>query len=150
MNTSSSLLAAIASLTVEDHSWLSPNHCAGPVLDLLGSHGWTVVTTPEANVHATPRARTGARTSNGSDTHATWRRGIVWSVADALADAKPWFQDSDSPVVAHLATNAGARPAHISKATGRGRERAASSLQPLTMNGLVVADTNGGTYRLSS
>ncbi|WP_236572937.1 hypothetical protein [Streptomyces sp. GS7] len=53
MNASATLLPAIVHPAMEDRRWLSSDHCAGPVLDLLDALGWAIVDTPEANVHAT-------------------------------------------------------------------------------------------------
>ncbi|MFD9403074.1 hypothetical protein ACFWA4_30165 [Streptomyces sp. NPDC060011] len=56
MNASSTLLPAVVRPAMEEHAWLSSDHCAGPVLELLGSLGslgWAIVDTPEANVHCT-------------------------------------------------------------------------------------------------
>ncbi|WP_260640527.1 hypothetical protein [Streptomyces angustmyceticus] len=52
MNVSASLLPAVVRPAVEDRHWLSSDHCADTVLDLLGTLGWALVDTPEANVHA--------------------------------------------------------------------------------------------------
>ncbi|MEV8103750.1 hypothetical protein [Streptomyces sp. NPDC088135] len=53
MNASATLLPAVVRPAVEDRQWLSSDHCAAPVLDLLDALGRTIAETPEANVHAT-------------------------------------------------------------------------------------------------
>ncbi|MCX4785390.1 DUF317 domain-containing protein [Streptomyces sp. NBC_01221] len=92
MNASATLLPAVVRPAVEDRRWLSSDHCAGPVLDLLGTLGWAVVDTPEANVHA--------RSPDGRvyvgwlpEDSAAWKRGIVWKVRVHPTDAEPWVQE---------------------------------------------------------
>ncbi|MER6599138.1 DUF317 domain-containing protein [Streptomyces rubiginosohelvolus] len=92
MTTSATLVPAVVHPAPEDRCWLSSDHCAGPVLDLLNSLGWAVVDTPEANVHAT-----------SPDGHvyvgwlpedpAAWKRDIVWRVQVLPADGAPWVQE---------------------------------------------------------
>ncbi|MEY9846363.1 hypothetical protein ABH940_003450 [Streptacidiphilus sp. BW17] len=53
MNASAALLPSVVRPTVEERSWLTTDHCAGPVLDLLNACGWPTVQTPEANIHVT-------------------------------------------------------------------------------------------------
>ncbi|MCO4695138.1 hypothetical protein LRR80_01186 [Streptomyces sp. RO-S4] len=45
MSTSATLLPAAVRPAANDHHWLSSDHCAGPVLDLLGALGWAIVDT---------------------------------------------------------------------------------------------------------
>ncbi|MGW1104281.1 DUF317 domain-containing protein [Streptomyces sp. NPDC002540] len=92
MNASATLLPAAARPAVGDHHWLSSDHCAGPVLDLLDALGWAIVDTPEANVHAT-----------SPDSHVyvgwlpedatAWKRGIVWRVRVQPTEGDPWVQE---------------------------------------------------------
>lgn len=51
MNVSSIRLPAVVRPVVKERDWLSSDHCAGPVLELLGALRWAIVDTPEANVH---------------------------------------------------------------------------------------------------
>ncbi|MFE9011797.1 hypothetical protein [Streptomyces cyaneofuscatus] len=53
MNTSSTLLPAVVHSAVEVRPWLSSDHCARLVLELLGGLGWTIIDTPKSNVHCT-------------------------------------------------------------------------------------------------
>ncbi|MGQ4488600.1 hypothetical protein ACN6LM_006071 [Streptomyces sp. SAS_281] len=53
MSTSVTLLLAAVCPTADTLHWLSADHGAGPVLDLLDGLGWAIVDIPEANVHAT-------------------------------------------------------------------------------------------------
>lgn len=53
VSTSATLLPAVVRPTADALHWLSADHGAGPVLDLLDALGWAIVDTPEANVHAT-------------------------------------------------------------------------------------------------
>ncbi|MEV6398503.1 DUF317 domain-containing protein [Streptomyces sp. NPDC051907] len=92
MTTSAALLPAVVRPAVEDRHWLSSNHCAGPVLDLLGALGWSIVDTPEANVHA-----------NSPDGHVyvgwlpedatAWKRGTVWQVRVQPTEGEAWVQE---------------------------------------------------------
>lgn len=92
ISASSSLLPTPIRTTVEDRSWLSCDHFAGPVLELLGSLGWPMADTPEANVHCT---------SPDGRVYVGWlpedpgagRRGIVWRVQAQPADAEAWTQE---------------------------------------------------------
>ncbi|MFJ4007350.1 DUF317 domain-containing protein [Streptomyces sp. NPDC090023] len=92
MNTSATLLPAVTRPAVEDRHWLSTDHCAGPVLDLLDALGWTTVDTPEANVHATSpdgRVYVGWLPEDA----AAWRRGILWQVRVQTTDGDAWVQE---------------------------------------------------------
>ncbi|MFB8124006.1 DUF317 domain-containing protein [Streptomyces bacillaris] len=92
MTTSATLLPTIVRPAPEDRCWLSSDHCAGPVLDLLDSLGWAVVDTPEANVHATSpdgRVYVGWLPEDPS----AWARDIVWRVQVLPADGAPWVQE---------------------------------------------------------
>ncbi|MFF0714035.1 DUF317 domain-containing protein [Streptomyces bauhiniae] len=89
MNASATLLPAVVRPAVEDRRWLSTDHCAGPVLDLLG---WTIVDTPEANVHATSpdgRVYVGWLPEDA----AAWKRGILWQVRVQPTDGDAWVQE---------------------------------------------------------
>ncbi|MCX5314749.1 DUF317 domain-containing protein [Streptomyces sp. NBC_00154] len=95
MNASATLLPAIVRPTVEDRYWLSSDHCAGPVIDLLDALDaldWAVADTPEANVHATsPDGR--VYVGWLPEDPAAWQRGIVWQVRVHPTDAEPWAQE---------------------------------------------------------
>ncbi|MFJ7096781.1 DUF317 domain-containing protein [Streptomyces mirabilis] len=92
MNASASLLPAVVRPAVEDRCWLSSDHCAGPVLDLLDALGWAVVDTPEANVHATsPDGR--VYVGWLPEDPAAWKRGIVWQVRVQPTEGDPWVQE---------------------------------------------------------
>ena len=86
------LLPAAVRPAAEGRGWLSSDHCAGPVLDLLSALGWAIVDTPEANVHCTSPD---GRVCVGwlPEDSAAWRRDIVWRVRVAPADAEPWVQE---------------------------------------------------------
>ncbi|MGY5034821.1 hypothetical protein ACWC9U_29020 [Streptomyces sp. 900116325] len=76
MNASATLLSAVIHPAPDDRCRLSSDHCAAPVLVLLNDLGWTVVETPEANVHATSpdgRIYVGCLPENP----AAWQRDIV-------------------------------------------------------------------------
>ncbi|MEU6172741.1 DUF317 domain-containing protein [Streptantibioticus parmotrematis] len=92
MNTSSTLLPAVVRPAVEERSWLSSDHCAGPVLELLDALGWTIVDTPEANVHCTSPDR---RVYVGwlPEDPTAWSRDIVWRVQVTPGHAEPWVQE---------------------------------------------------------
>jgi len=91
VNTPGNLPAAVRS-SVEDRDWLSSDHCASPVLDLLGGLGWAVVHTPEANVHCTsPDGRVYVGWLPEDTT--AWQRGIVWQVRVQPTDGEPWVQE---------------------------------------------------------
>src|SRR5690349_4039755 len=92
VNASSTLLPAVVRPAVEDRAWLSSDHCAGPVLDLLGALGWAIVDTPQANVHCTSPDGCVYVGWLPEDT-AAWMRDIVWQVRVAPADAAPWVQE---------------------------------------------------------
>ncbi|KND38307.1 SPDY domain-containing protein [Streptomyces acidiscabies] len=92
MNASSTLLPVLVRPTVQGRDWLSSDHCAGPVLNLLAGLGWSVVATPEANVHAT--------SPDGlvyvgwlPEDPAAWKRGVVWQVRVQPIDAESWVQE---------------------------------------------------------
>ncbi|MET7775056.1 DUF317 domain-containing protein [Streptomyces mirabilis] len=92
MNASSTLLPAVVRPATEERAWLSSDHCAGPVLELLGALGWAIVDTPEANVHCTSpdgRVYVGWLPEDAT----AWKRGIVWQVRVVPADAEPWVQE---------------------------------------------------------
>ncbi|MFB6838954.1 DUF317 domain-containing protein [Streptomyces sp. NPDC056361] len=92
MNASATLLPAVVLPTVEDRRWLSSDHCAGLVLELLHSLGWTVVDTPEANVHATsPDGR--VYVGWLPEDPAAWTRDIVWRVQVQPAEGDSWVQE---------------------------------------------------------
>ncbi|MFF9784175.1 DUF317 domain-containing protein [Streptomyces nigrescens] len=92
MNASTTLLPAVVRPAVEDRHWLSSDHCAGPVLDLLDNLGWALVDTPEANVHAT---------SPDGRVYVGWlpedpiacKRNIVWQIRVQPAEGDPWVQE---------------------------------------------------------
>ncbi|GAB3177313.1 DUF317 domain-containing protein [Streptomyces incanus] len=92
MSTSATLLPAVVRPAANDHHWLSSDHCAGPVLDLLGAFGWAIVDTPEANVHA---ASPDGRVYVGwlPEDPAAWKRDIVWHVRVQPADGDLWVQE---------------------------------------------------------
>ncbi|MFD4505348.1 DUF317 domain-containing protein [Streptomyces sp. NPDC058457] len=92
MNTSAALVPAAVRPPVGDIHWLSSDHCAGPVFDLLGALGWAIVDTPEANVHATSpdgRVYVGWLPEDAT----AWRRDVVWHVRVQPAEGNPWVQE---------------------------------------------------------
>ncbi|MBP0450577.1 DUF317 domain-containing protein [Kitasatospora sp. RG8] len=92
MNATSSLLPSPVRPTLENRSWLSSDHCAEPVLELLGALGWPIVNTPEANVHCTsPDGR--VYVGWLPEAPDAWQRGIVWRVRVQPADAEAWTQE---------------------------------------------------------
>ncbi|MER5972261.1 DUF317 domain-containing protein [Streptomyces sp. NPDC002055] len=92
MNASTTLLPAVVRPAVEDPHWLSSDHCASPVLDLLDTLGWTVVDTPEANVHAmSPDGRVYVGWLPEDPT--AWTRGIVWQIRVQPTDGDAWVQE---------------------------------------------------------
>ena len=101
MDTPTSLLPGVVRTASARRAWLSSDHCAGPVLDVLGALGWSLVSTPEANVHST---------SPDGLVYVGWlpedadarKRGIVWQIQVASAGAEPWVQEFgiDSPAEA--------------------------------------------------
>ncbi|WP_369392797.1 DUF317 domain-containing protein [Streptomyces sp. CG1] len=92
MNSSATLLPAVFPSAMEDRRWLSSDHCAGPVLDLLDALGWAIVDTPEANVHATsPDGR--VYVGWLPEDTAAWKRGIVWQVRVQATEGDPWVQE---------------------------------------------------------
>lgn len=77
---------------IEERSWLSSDHSAEPVLELLGALGWPIVDTPEANVHCTsPDGR--IYVGWLPDDPGAWQREIVWRVRVQPANAQPWTQE---------------------------------------------------------
>ncbi|WP_416484252.1 DUF317 domain-containing protein [Streptomyces sp. CL12] len=92
MNASTALLPALVRPTVEERSWLSTDHCAGPVFDLLDACGWAIVDTPEANVHATSPDGHVYVGWLPEDT-AAWTRDIVWQVRVQPTEGEPWIQE---------------------------------------------------------
>ncbi|MFF3069205.1 DUF317 domain-containing protein [Kitasatospora sp. NPDC057936] len=92
MNTLSSLLPAPVHTAAQDRSWLSSDHCADPVLALLGGLGWPMADTPEGNVHCTsPDGR--VYVGWLPEDPGAWQRDIVWRVQVRPADADPWTQE---------------------------------------------------------
>ncbi|MFD7121064.1 DUF317 domain-containing protein [Streptomyces sp. NPDC059922] len=92
MNTSPTLLPALVRPAVKDRRWLSSDHCAGPVFDLLDALGWAIVDTPEANVHATsPDGRVYVGWLPEDTT--AWKRDIVWQVRVQPTEGDPWGQE---------------------------------------------------------
>ncbi|MEU0447546.1 DUF317 domain-containing protein [Streptomyces tendae] len=92
MSASATLLPTVVRPAENNHHWLSSDHCAGPVLDLLGALGWAIVDTPEANVHATsPDGR--VYVGWLPEDPAAWRRDIVWHVRVQPTDGDPWAQE---------------------------------------------------------
>lgn len=92
VNASSALLPAVVRPAVEDRPWLSSDHCAGTLLDLLDALGWAIVDTPEANVHSTsPDGR--VYVGWLPEDPAAWRRGIVWQVRVQPTESDTWVQE---------------------------------------------------------
>ncbi|MGW6561651.1 DUF317 domain-containing protein [Streptomyces hydrogenans] len=92
MNASAALLPSVVRPSVEDRHWLSSGHCATPVLELLHGLDWTVVETPEANVHATsPDGR--VYVGWLPEDPAAWRRDIVWRVQVLPTEGDAWTQE---------------------------------------------------------
>ncbi|MFB7776291.1 DUF317 domain-containing protein [Streptomyces bauhiniae] len=92
MNASATLLPAVVRPAVEGRRWLSTDHCAGPVLDLLDALGWATVGTPGANVHATSpdgRVYVGWLPEDA----AAWKRDILWQVRVQPTDGDAWVQE---------------------------------------------------------
>ncbi|MFJ5875326.1 DUF317 domain-containing protein [Streptomyces sp. NPDC093088] len=92
MNASATLLPTVVRPVVEDRHWLSSDHCAAPVLDLLDALGWAIAETPEANIHATSpdgRVYVGWLPEDPS----AWARDIVWRVQVLPADGEVWVQE---------------------------------------------------------
>ncbi|NEA56602.1 DUF317 domain-containing protein [Streptomyces sp. SID13666] len=92
MHASTALLPAVVRPCVEDRDWLASDHCASPVLDLLHALRWSVVDTPEANVHAVSPDGHVYVGWLPEDT-AAWTRGIVWQVRVIPTDGEPWVQE---------------------------------------------------------
>ncbi|WP_245727733.1 DUF317 domain-containing protein [Streptomyces vietnamensis] len=98
MNASATLLPAVLRPAVEDRHWLSSDHWASPVLDLLHALGWTIVDTPEANVHATsPDGR--VYVGWLPEGPAAWTLGLVWRVQVQPTEGDAWVQEfgTDTP-----------------------------------------------------
>ncbi|MFI5662275.1 DUF317 domain-containing protein [Streptomyces sp. NPDC051684] len=92
MTASASLLSTVVRPAGEDAHWLSSDHCATPVLDLLSALGWAIVDTPEANVHATsPDGR--VYVGWLPEDPAAWKRNIVWHVRVQPTDGDAWVQE---------------------------------------------------------
>jgi hypothetical protein len=92
VNVSSTLLPAVVRPAVEERAWLSGDHCADPVLELLRALGWAIVDTPEANVHCTsPDGR--VYVGWLPEDTAAWKRGTVWQVRGVPAEAESWVQE---------------------------------------------------------
>jgi hypothetical protein len=77
------------------------DHSAEPVLDLLSTQGWSLVSTPEANVHATSpdgRVYVGWLPEDPD----AWSRHIVFCVHVTPAEGPDWIQEFglDTPSVA--------------------------------------------------
>ncbi|MFF4673975.1 DUF317 domain-containing protein [Streptomyces sp. NPDC001279] len=92
MSTSATLLPAVVRPKADALHWLSADHGAGPVLDLLGALGWAIVDTPEANFHATSPdgcVYVGWLPEDPS----AWQRNIVWHVRVQPADCDAWVQE---------------------------------------------------------
>ncbi|MEU3434600.1 DUF317 domain-containing protein [Streptomyces sp. NPDC006863] len=92
MNASATLLPAVVRPEVEDRNWLSSDHCAAPVLDLLDALGWTIAETPESNVYATSPDG-GAYVGWLPEDLSAWAREIVWRVQVLPADGEVWVQE---------------------------------------------------------
>ncbi|MGQ4513149.1 DUF317 domain-containing protein [Streptomyces sp. DW26H14] len=92
MSASPTLLPAVARPAVEDRPWLSSDHCAGSVIDLLDALGWAIVDTPEANVHMTSPDG-GVYVGWLPEDPSAWVRDIVWRVQVLPADGKVWVQE---------------------------------------------------------
>lgn len=92
VSTSATLLPAVVRPTADALHWLSADHGAGPVLDLLDALGWAIVDTPEANVHATSPdgcVYVGWLPEDPS----AWQRNIVWHIRVQPADGDAWVQE---------------------------------------------------------
>ncbi|WP_329612541.1 DUF317 domain-containing protein [Streptomyces brevispora] len=88
MDASVALLPAVVRPSAESRCWLSPDYCAGPVLDFLDALGWEAADTPEANVHATsPDGR--VYVGWLPEDTAAHNRGIVWHVRVKPAEGGP-------------------------------------------------------------
>ncbi|MGW9432626.1 DUF317 domain-containing protein [Streptomyces decoyicus] len=92
MNASTTLLPAIVRPAMEGRHWLTSDHCASPVLDLLHTLSWTAVETPETNVHAmSPDGRVYVGWLPEDPT--AWKRNIVWQIRVQPTDDDPWMQE---------------------------------------------------------
>ncbi|MFE4799143.1 DUF317 domain-containing protein [Streptomyces sp. NPDC056708] len=92
MNASATLLPAVIHPAPDDRCRLSSDHCAASVLDLLNALGWTVIDTPEANVHATsPDGR--IYVGWLPEDPAAWQRDIVWQIRVQPVEDAPWVQE---------------------------------------------------------
>ncbi|WP_406281373.1 DUF317 domain-containing protein [Streptomyces sp. NBC_00209] len=92
MNASAALLPATANPTVDEGRWLSSDHCAAPVFDLLHALDWSVVDTPEANCHATSpdgHVYVGWLPEDSS----AWQRNIVWQIRVQPTEGVAWVQE---------------------------------------------------------
>ncbi|MEU6405506.1 DUF317 domain-containing protein [Streptomyces sp. NPDC046985] len=77
---------------MEDRPWLSSDHRADPVIDLLDGLGWTIVSTPEANIHMTSPDG-GVYVGWLPEDPSAWVRDIVWRVQVLPADGEVWVQE---------------------------------------------------------
>jgi hypothetical protein len=92
MSTTITLLPATIRTATEHPGWLTTDHCATPVLDLLGRLNWAITETPDANVHCTSpdgRAYVGWLPEDPT----AWARGILWTVRVQPTDAPAWTQE---------------------------------------------------------
>jgi hypothetical protein len=92
VNSSNTLLPAVAGPTAAGGDPLSSDHCADALLGLLHRHGWSLVSTPGANVHATSpcgRIYVGWLPEDPS----AWRRGIVWRITVRPVNSTTWTQE---------------------------------------------------------
>jgi hypothetical protein len=91
------LLPVLTHTTSEDRDPLATDHSADAVLDLLHSHGWPLVSTPQANVHATsPDGR--IYVGWLPEDPAAWQRDIVWRITVQPATALAWTQEFGSDI----------------------------------------------------
>ncbi|MEV7088017.1 DUF317 domain-containing protein [Streptomyces sp. NPDC093085] len=92
MNVPATLLPAVVRPAVEERRWLSSDHCADSVLDLLTTLGRAVIDTPEANIHATsPDGRVYVGWLPEDTT--AWKRGTVRQVRVQPTAGDPWVQE---------------------------------------------------------
>jgi hypothetical protein len=94
-------LAVPAPAPATSSIWPVSDHSAEPVLDLLSTQGWSLVSTPEANVHATSpdgRVYVGWLPEDPD----AWSRHIVFCVHVTPAEGPDWIQEFglDTPSVA--------------------------------------------------
>jgi hypothetical protein len=95
-------LPALLGPTTAPRVRLSADGAAEPVLSLLRERGWTLVDTPDANVHCTSpcgRIYLGWLPEDPS----AWRREALWTihVTPAEEDGEPWTQDFGPDVPSH-------------------------------------------------